>query len=307
MGKWLSPGEPLYRAPAFNAAMVATLVLLGGTVASSARADKNGFLAANFDPVASLQQQVGLIAGIDQTVRRVESKVDVANTKLDGIDGKVDVIKDVVTGNAPMSDPRKELSRMGVPWNAASFGDAIRRSDVRVIRLFLDGGMPAHLPDGTSSVPPMANLIPLPENERNALLQLLAQANVPLGTSWRTRIAGTMENVCLPTSCFGMAIHTCATTFPRVALWKRLVELSVKPDKTCLESLGWNLHSLEEAGDKDVERIQILRLWGVQHTERYKDGVSFGKELAAAPAAPAPTSSGVGMKMIDMDSPRNLK
>ena len=304
-GKWLNPGEPFHRAPAFNAAMVVTLVLCFGMLSSSAKAEKNGFLAASFDPIATLQQQMGIISGIDNTVRRVETKVDGVSTKIDGMDGKIDVIKGVVSGDTAMSDPRKELARTGVTWSSASFGEAIRRNDGRVVKLFLAGGMPAHISDGTSSVPPMANLIPLAENERNSLLHILAQAKVPLGTSWRARIAGSSFDVCLPDSCNGIDNSRCANTFPRVALWKKLVELSVKLDQTCIESLGPSLLGYERSNENaDVLGVQILRKWGVQNAESYKRSVRLEREMSATP--PSRPATAVGMKPIDMDSPRNL-
>ena len=305
VGKWLNPRGPFHRAPAFNAAMFVTLVLCIGMVSSSVNAEKNGFLAANFDPFATFQQQMGIVSGIDSTVKRVETKVDVVSTKIDGMDGKIDVIEGVVSGDTAMSDPRKELARMGVTWSSASFGEAIRRNDGRVVQLFLEGGMPAHISDGTSSIPPMANLIPLAEDERNSLLQILAQAKVPLGTSWHARIAGSSFDVCLPDSCSGLDIPLCARTFPRVALWTKLVELSVKLDQTCLESLGPSLLGYERS-EQDVDALgtQILRKWGVQNTESYKRSVRFEREMSVTP--PSSPSTSVGVKSIDMDSPRNL-
>ncbi len=299
LARWLNLGEPFFKAPAFNASVVATLIFLVGTQVSSANAAKHGYLAANSPKIASLQQDLGLLASIDQTTKRVETKIDAANTKLDEIKG-------VVSGSTPMSDPKMELARSGMPWSSASFGDAIKRNDTKSVKLFLEGGMPAHQSDGSSPVPPMANVMLLSEQDRSAMLRLLAQSSVPLGASWRMRIAGYPEDMCLATTCFGMDMRTCVA-FPRVAMWRQLVELDVKLDATCAEALGGSLAEMETAksGD-DSERIQIMRRWGVQNTQHYKQVAAFQKQASASNTA-APTAQGVPMKSIDLDSPRNFK
>lgn len=301
LARWLNLGEPFFKAPAFNACVVATLIFLVGTQVSSANAAKNGYLAANSPKIASLQQDLGLLASIDQTTKRVEAKVDAANNKLDDI-------KSVVSGSAPMSDPKMELSRSGMPWSSASFGDAIKRNDTRAVKLFLEGGMPAHQSDGSSPVPPMANVMLLSEQARSAMLRLLADASVPLGASWRMKIAGYPEDMCLATTCFGMDMRTCATSFPRVAMWRQLVALDVKLDTTCAEALGGSLADIEASNSGDEpERIQIMRRWGVHNTQHYKQVVAFQKQASASNAAATTPTQGVPMKSVDLDNPRNFK
>jgi len=39
------------------------------------------------------------------------------------------------------ADPRKELQNMGVAWSQDRFREAIRMKDMRVIKLFIEGGM----------------------------------------------------------------------------------------------------------------------------------------------------------------------
>ncbi len=296
--KWLNFSEPFFKAPAFNAAVVATLIFLVGTQVSSANAARNGYLAANSSKIASLQQDIGLLASIDQTTKRVETKLDDANRKLEDIKG-------VVSGSTPMSDPKMELSRSGMQWSSASFGDAIRRNDAKAVKMFLEGGMPAHQSDGSSPVPPMANVMLLSEQARSAMLRLFAESSVPLGTSWRMKIAGYPEDMCLATTCFGMDMRTC-TSFPRVSMWRQLVELDVKLDTACAEVLGANLAELEASNSGESERIQIMRRWGVQNTQSYKQVMLFQKQAAASNAAVAP-AQGMPMKSIDHDNPRNFK
>ena len=83
--KWLGVGGQFYAAPAFNMSVVVTLILFVGTQVSTANAAKHGYLAANSPRFASLQQEMGILANIEQTTRRSEAKVDDANRKLDEI------------------------------------------------------------------------------------------------------------------------------------------------------------------------------------------------------------------------------
>lgn len=296
MGKWLNFNEPFFKAPAFNVAVVITLIFLVGTQVSTANAAKNGYLAANSSRVASLQQDFGLLESINLTTMRLEAKVDAAVSKLDDIKG-------VVTGAAPMSDPKMELARSGMSWSSSSFGEAIKRNDKQAVKLFLDGGMPAH--QSESGAPPMANVMSLPEQERFAMLRLLAEFSVPLGSSWRAMVAGSSADMCLATTCFGMDIRTCATSFPRVAMWRQLLELDVKLDTACVESLGDTLAELEALNSGEAERIQIMRRWGVNKTRHYKQAITL--QQASQSNGASVQAQGGAMKSIDLDSPRVFK
>jgi hypothetical protein len=298
MGKWLNCNEPFFKAPAFNVAVVITLIFLVGTQVSTANAAKNGYLATNSSRVASLQQDFGLLESINLTTMRLEEKVDSAVSKLDDIKG-------VVTGVAPMSDPKMELARSGMSWSSTSFGDAIKHNDKRAVKLFLDGGMPAHQSERGAPAPPMANVMSLPEQERFAMLRLLAASSVPLGASWRAMVAGSSEDMCLATTCFGMDIRTCATSFPRVAMWRQLFELNVKLDTACVESLGDTLAELEASNSGESEHIQILRRWGVDKTQHYKQAISL--QQASQSNGASIQVQGGAMKSIDLDNPRVFK
>lgn len=298
MGKWLNVDEPFFKAPAFNFAVVITLIFLVGTQVSTANAAKNGYLAANSSRVALLQQDFGILESINLTTLRLEAKVDATVSKLDEIKG-------VVTGAAPMSDPKMELARSGMSWASSSFGEAIKRNDKRSVKLFLDGGMPAHQSERGDPAPPMANVMLLPEQDRFAMLRLLAESAVPLGASWRAMVAGRSEDMCLATTCFGMNIRTCATSFPRLAMWRQLLELDVKLDSACQESLGDTLAELEVSNSGESERIQIMRRWGVHKTQHYKQAISLQQ---ASPSNGASIQvQGSAMKSIDLDSPRVFK
>lgn len=241
---------------------------------------------------------------ITESANRIDdaaTNLEQSSSAIKSMDKKLDDVKKETS-----NDPMKELANRGISWTSASFGDAIKRNDTKTVKLFLEGGMSAHLSDRSSSVPPMANVMLLSEQARSPMLRLLAEYSVPLGASWSKTIAGYPEDMCLATTCFGMNIRTCATSFPRVAMWRELVELGVKLDTVCAEALGGNLAELEASNSGESERIQIMRRWGVQNTQNYKQVASFLKQASTSNTVVIP-AQGAPMKSIDLDSPRNFK
>jgi hypothetical protein len=194
--------------------------------------------------------------------------------KISGLDSKLATVKQETS-----SDPRKELNNRGIPWNVASFGDAIRRVDAPVVKLFLDGGMPLNMTDSSSRFPPTAYLIPMPEEGRNQMLQLMAPMRNSLGISWQSSSHGYPFDDCLPVSCFGWSSFAeCAREFPRLGLWQKLVSLGVQPDATCRETMGEMLFAFENDRVKNSQgsmMINILRGWGVQNSQSYKTSKNY--------------------------------
>lgn len=86
-----------------------------GAVASSRHAEAGGFIAAK-----------------SEDARAVQSALLDIGRKLDGIQ------------SGKSSDPRVELKNIGVSWKQTEFEQASKRGDLRVVELFLQGGMPIH-------------------------------------------------------------------------------------------------------------------------------------------------------------------
>lgn len=92
----------------------------------SSSSGENGFLSANIDEISTLQHSMGLI---QDSLNNIE--ISTAS-----IDKKMDNVKKETS-----SDPRKELSNMGLSWQYSNFIDALTNQDIKAIELYLQGGM----------------------------------------------------------------------------------------------------------------------------------------------------------------------
>jgi len=92
----------------------------------SSSSGENGFLSENIDEISTLQHSMGLI------------QVSLNNIEIStaSIDKKMDHVKKETS-----SDPRKELSNMGLSWQYSNFIDALTNQDIKAIELYLQGGM----------------------------------------------------------------------------------------------------------------------------------------------------------------------
>ena len=90
-----------------------------GALASSKHANQGGFIAAKSEDARVLQSHL----------LSLEKQSAEINKKLDGIQ------------SGKSSDPRVELKNIGVNWKQEEFEQASKRGDLRVMELFLQGGM----------------------------------------------------------------------------------------------------------------------------------------------------------------------
>lgn len=93
-----------------------------GAVASSKHARQGGFIAAKSEDARAIQSNL----------LNLEMQTADINKKLDGIQA------------GKSTDPRVELKNIGVEWSETAFYAASKRGDLRVVELFLQGGMPVH-------------------------------------------------------------------------------------------------------------------------------------------------------------------
>ena len=121
-------GKP--RPEAISKAFVTTVGLCAGLIAISAVASTghaNGFLASKSESLRDVQAS---LLGLTAQTASINNKLDSQLVKLE----------DIRMGKS--ADPRVELHNLGVAWERAQFYAAIDRGDVRVVKLFLAGGMP---------------------------------------------------------------------------------------------------------------------------------------------------------------------
>ena len=111
--------------------------------------------------VASTGYPSGFLASKNEAFRDVQSSllgIKEQNTALnEKLDRQTAVLASISSGKSP--DPRVELRNLGVAWDTPSFLAATDRGDLRVIELFLAGGMPFTQPGymaGNLTVPARA-------------------------------------------------------------------------------------------------------------------------------------------------------
>lgn len=102
-----------------------------GAAASYEHAERGGVLVST---LPSLQPLQDVLTGMRLDVQ--------ATNRTLGQQGKV--LADIRSGKS--DDPRVALRNMGISWEYANFQNASLRGDLRVMELFLAGGMPAGLP-----------------------------------------------------------------------------------------------------------------------------------------------------------------
>jgi len=93
-----------------------------GALASSKHANEGGFIAAKSEDARAVQSNL----------LNLERQTADISKKLDGIQ------------SGKSADPRVELMNIGVSWKQEEFEHASKRGDLRVMELFLQGGMPIY-------------------------------------------------------------------------------------------------------------------------------------------------------------------
>ena len=120
--KFLAAEAGLHKSPLLIGTGVLSVLMVTGAAWSNANAPAGGVMASHFDAAKNAQMQLGVLQGL-QKVQQVQTAV----------------LEDIREGRS--MDPRKELSNIGVTWNSENFRNALTNSDLRVIQLFLDGGI----------------------------------------------------------------------------------------------------------------------------------------------------------------------
>ena len=85
----------------------------------------------------------GAISDASTAIGKSASKIEVAATTIEQtsstikeVNSKIDQVKKETS-----SDPRKELANLGITWDKGNFHSAIKANDLRIVSLFLDGGI----------------------------------------------------------------------------------------------------------------------------------------------------------------------
>ena len=100
---------------------------------------------------ASSKHAAGFIASKDPAIAQVQASIFGISEKLDT---QTALLADIKSGKS--DDPRVALKNMGVAWDFTEFRNASQRGDLKVMELFIEGGMTTTLPTTTTSLPELA-------------------------------------------------------------------------------------------------------------------------------------------------------
>lgn len=125
-------GRPVWAQHGLHVVLVLMTACFVAGFAAYRDKDAGGLLASKSGMVADMQVATGILEEQRRTTAAVEVLTDVTR--------KVER-NTAATKLENSTDPRKEIANLGLSWNQAAFGEAIRREDLPVIRLFAEGGM----------------------------------------------------------------------------------------------------------------------------------------------------------------------
>lgn len=108
--------RPIWRSPTWLMAILITVTVIFLGQVSKAKAETGGILATHFESFAYVQQHI------------FDIKTDLKEIK--------EQLKSVKKETS--EDPRKELTNLGIKWQENDFEDAVQRSDLKVLKLFVD-------------------------------------------------------------------------------------------------------------------------------------------------------------------------
>lgn len=112
--------------------LVFGVVLVGSHYLTQQSTNSGGVLASVFPTIKEWQDS---ISAIEKPIIKIEQNTNRSATAVESIDKKADNFKREVS-----EDPQKELMNRGVAWTNNSFGEALLRSDIAIIDLFIRGG-----------------------------------------------------------------------------------------------------------------------------------------------------------------------
>jgi hypothetical protein len=110
--------------------LICLAILMGSYYLGTVSTNKKGYLADNFKFAETIQRDLGVIT---EKLERIAKHTE-------NIDKKMDNVKKETSSN-----PRKELSNMGIGWSVNCFAEAIESQDTKTIKLFVQGGMDPRL------------------------------------------------------------------------------------------------------------------------------------------------------------------
>lgn len=82
------------------------------------------------------------------------------------------------------TDPRKELANLGTSWNTDAFFEAIRRGDVAIVKLFVQGGMSTAVNDSQGRSLPI--IVALNETNPGAVLDELLDGGLDINAAYQS-------------------------------------------------------------------------------------------------------------------------
>ena len=127
---------------------------------------------------AGQRSDQGAFAALLPAVARMQQSLVGMDAKLDRISTKLDNVK-----RETSDDPRKELANLGVAWSGENFLNAVKDGDVRLVRLFLDGGIPVE--SAASQGRPLPVMLSLNESDPGEMLEVLVESGLDVDRPYK--------------------------------------------------------------------------------------------------------------------------
>ena len=130
------------------------------------------------------RDSVSLFATLILQLQGLRSDVAGVRSEVAGVRGDVHAVQKSLENvkKETSEDPRKELANIGTPWSEQKFLEAVKTGDLRVVRLFIDGGMP--LASATSQGRPLSVMLALNVTNPVAVLDVLADGGLNINQSY---------------------------------------------------------------------------------------------------------------------------
>ena len=122
---------------------ISSLMMIVTYSISSNQADNGGYLASKSETISNIQKELGIIT---ELTKKIEDNTRRTAESTEKISSQIENVKKEVS-----SDPRKEVANLGLSWDVDAFSKALMSGDLKLIELFLAGGMkPTDIRNGSS-------------------------------------------------------------------------------------------------------------------------------------------------------------
>lgn len=153
--------------------LIASFMMFVTYSISSQQSDNGGYFASKSETISNIQKELGIITGL---TKKIEENTKRTAENTEKISDQMENVKKEVS-----LDPRKEIANLGLSWTIDDFSKALMSRDLKLIELFLSGGMkPTDIKSGSSVI--LYGMQPTLNNNPIDILVLLQKYGFDLNT-----------------------------------------------------------------------------------------------------------------------------